>query len=483
MAHVFSGTLAGLAFVLAFILNSGLLFVTAALLAVIAGVTQLFFWRKKNESVVPKYQFPAVRDELSDLGIMEIRPKPKANSVSGSGQGVVTESAKDPTGASSAGLPESDSRRAGGAVDVIPSVEPARTGGARGGPAGAPPGGPSNGRDGGRRSSSPPSGVSSGDGAMVAGPDEIPLTVRPVTDQEYSVRWANQALDSRVILPCLEALSAATGSQTACLIERIDESLRHRIIAIASRCDYARMGGQYTVMVPYVGRNARPGSVHVRLHNKDLDSSQLRYYGEHTSIHSLAAVPLARNSVGAHILLCDSRRSDAFSSKAIRAIIAQFARTIDHVLMPPAGDDDEVMAVGVRAIEQEMARARADKTPLALALVHLNQTGSEGDVASGYMSVENRLLEQLRDSDPIIRTERLSTFTYGVFYPGGINEVEDWAVTFESQVAADPVIGHTGVSIGVAMLSDRHETVDEFRIDAMAALEEAFESGACTILE
>lgn len=450
MAHLFSGTLSGLALVLAIILNSGLLFVTAALLAAIAGVAQLFFWRKKNESVVPSYRVPVIRDELSDLGILEIKPKSKPESKPASSQAFVPGLTND-SDASVATDHQPESQPGASAVEVVPSPIQVRG--------------------------------SSGDGAMVAGPDEIPLTVRPVADKEYSVRWANQALDSRVILPCLEALAAATGSQTACLVERIDDSLRHRIIAIASRSDYARMGGQYTVMIPYVGRNARPGSVHVRLHNQDLDSSQLRYYGEHTAIHSLAAAPLARNNVGAHLLICDSRRTDAFSSKAIRGIIAQFARTIDHVLMPPAGDDHEVMAAGVKAIEEEMKRARANKTPLALALVHLNQTGPEGDVASGYMSVENRLLEQLRDSDPVIRTERLSTFTYGVFYPGNINEVEDWAVTFETQVASDPVIGHTGVSIGVAMLSDRHETVDEFRIDAMAALEEAFESGACTILE
>jgi hypothetical protein len=474
MAHVFSGTLAGLAFVLAFVLNSGFLFLTAALLAVLAGVTQLFFWRKRSESSRPSYRPIEPRDELSDLGILEIRPKQKVNPVQGSGNGVLSGPAAAPKSKQGVSLGPAPANQAKTSIPVATGEETidsneadvppsrGRTEGARGGGNG---------------------GASSGDGAMVAGPDEIPLTVRPVTDQEYSVRYANPALDSRVILPCLEALSAAAGSQTACLLERIDNSLRHRILAIASRSDYARSGGQYTVMVPYVGRNARPGSVHVRSYDKDLDSSLLRYYSEHTSIHSLAAVPLARNEVDAHILLCDSRRSDAFASKDICALIAQFARTIDHVLAPPAGNDDEIMAVGVRAIEEEMLSARSENNPLALALVHLNQSGTHGDFASGYMSVENRLLEQLRDSDPAIRIERLSTYTYGVFYVGTINDVEDWAVTFETQIESDPVIGHTGVSIGVAMLADRHETADEFRIDAMAALEEAFESGACTILE
>ncbi len=448
MAHVFSGSLAGLAFVLALVLNSGMLFLTAALLAVLAGLTQLFFWRKRQEASRPTYQPIEPRDELSDLGILDIRPKQKVSPIPGSGSGVL-----------------------GDVVDAEPQTSAPKEK--------SPP----TDKDAGLTAAEPELPGSSGDGAMVAGPDEIPLTIRPVADQEYSVRYANQALDSRVILPCLEALAAVTGAQTACLVERVENSLRHRILAIASRSDYARTGGQYTVMVPYVGQNARPGSVHVRSYNRDLDSSLLRYYSEHTSIHSLAAVPLARNNVDAHILLCDSRRADAFASKALRAVITQFARTIDHVLEPPAGDDEEIMAAGLRAMEQEMERARADEQPLALALVHLNQSGTDGDAASGYMSVENRLLEQLRDSDPTIRIERFSTYTYGVFYAGDINEVEDWAVTFETQVESDPVIGHSGVSIGVAMLADRHETADEFRIDAMAALEEAFESGACTILE
>ncbi len=463
MAHVFSGTLAGMAFVLAFVLNSGFLFLTAALLAVMAGVTQLFFWRKRSESVRPTYSAIEPRDELSDLGILEIRPKQKVNPVPGSGSGVLTEARPKSKPASkaadeSATKTSSETTREAPAapMEVAPATSEPTTHEAPG---------------------------SSGDGALVAGPDEIPLTIRAVDDQEYSVRFANPVLDSRVILPCLEALAAATGSQTACIIERIDNSLRHRVLAVASRSDYARSGGKYTAMVPYVGRSARPGSVNVRNYEVDLDSSLLRYYSEHTSIKSLAAVPLARNAVNAHLLICDSRRVDAFSSKDIKAIITQFARTIDHVLAPPAGDENEVMAAGVQAIAEEMERARTDNAPLALALVHLNQSGVDGHVASGYMSVENRLLEQLRDSDAAIRIERLSTYTYGVFYPGTINEVEDWAVTFESQVESDPVIGHAGVSIGVCMLADRHETADEFRIDAMAALEEAFECGACTILE
>jgi len=195
MAHLFSGTLAGLALVLAFILGSGLLFVTAALLAAIAGVTQLFFWRKKNASVVPKYQFPVMRDELSDLGIIEIRPKAKIAN---------TEAPEVPAAVPSKDrLATSNGTPATSSVEVVPSVDSGRADSATG--------------RGGSAAALPPR-ASSGDGAMVAGPDEIPLTIRPVADQEYSVRWAHQALDSRVIIPCLEALAAATGSQTACLI-------------------------------------------------------------------------------------------------------------------------------------------------------------------------------------------------------------------------------------------------------------------------
>ena len=40
-----------------------------------------------------------------------------------------------------------------------------------------------------------------------------------------------------------------------------------------------------------------------------------------------------------------------------------------------------------------------------------------------------------------------------------------------------------GVSIGIALLQDRHKDADDFRADATEALREAFESGATTIIE
>ena len=40
-----------------------------------------------------------------------------------------------------------------------------------------------------------------------------------------------------------------------------------------------------------------------------------------------------------------------------------------------------------------------------------------------------------------------------------------------------------GVSIGIAVLQDRHEGPNDLRADATEALREAYQTGACTILE
>ncbi len=39
------------------------------------------------------------------------------------------------------------------------------------------------------------------------------------------------------------------------------------------------------------------------------------------------------------------------------------------------------------------------------------------------------------------------------------------------------------MSVGIAMLDDRHDGPDELRSDATAALRESFETGECIILE
>jgi GGDEF domain-containing protein len=131
-----------------------------------------------------------------------------------------------------------------------------------------------------------------------------------------------------------------------------------------------------------------------------------------------------------------------------------------------------------------MDRARREGGPLALALVHLNRAdavAAEGPVV--LAAAEKALKTALQASAPDQRIERFGELVYGVFYRAPVPEVEAWAARLQSSLAEAGGWLEGGVSIGVAVLQDRHQTPDQFRADATEALREAYESGSCIILE
>jgi len=135
-------------------------------------------------------------------------------------------------------------------------------------------------------------------------------------------------------------------------------------------------------------------------------------------------------------------------------------------------------------IAEEMEAADRAGSQLALVLVHLNRAEAiarAGDEA--VVSAEETLRSRLKKASPEQRVVRFGELTYGVFYRGGLHEVEPWAVTLQQQMDAATGELEGGASIGVALRRHRHETPESLRADATQALREAYETGTCTIVE
>ncbi|NBC84625.1 MAG: hypothetical protein GVY25_00335 [Bacteroidetes bacterium] len=135
-------------------------------------------------------------------------------------------------------------------------------------------------------------------------------------------------------------------------------------------------------------------------------------------------------------------------------------------------------------IAEEMEAADRAGSQLALVLVHLNRAEAiarAGDEA--VASAEKTLRSRLKKASPEQRVVRFGELTYGVFYRGGLHEVEPWAVNLQQQMDAATGELEGGASIGVALRRHRHETPESLRADATQALREAYETGTCTIVE
>ena len=135
-------------------------------------------------------------------------------------------------------------------------------------------------------------------------------------------------------------------------------------------------------------------------------------------------------------------------------------------------------------IAEEMKRADRDHADLALVLVHLNRAESiarRGPEA--VAAAEDALQDRLYQAAPNQRVERFGELTYGVFYRGGLRNIESWAADLQKQMDGAAGTLEGGASIGVAVRSARHSAPESLRADATDALREAYETGTCTIVQ
>jgi hypothetical protein len=135
-------------------------------------------------------------------------------------------------------------------------------------------------------------------------------------------------------------------------------------------------------------------------------------------------------------------------------------------------------------IADEMEEARTGKAPLALALVYLNRAEAVGESGEGTLrEVDSVFHERLQSSTSDGRVEKFGELTYGVFRRVEVDDAARWASDLQARMAGEAGLLEGGVSVGVAMLGDRHDGPDQLRSDATAALRESYETGECVILE
>lgn len=296
--------------------------------------------------------------------------------------------------------------------------------------------------------------------------------------------------DEAVLGPYLQALRAALNAHTVCLLKQEDIALDYRVVALVNEGGPAPSGHTFSATTPLLtARMAEHGVTTVRPVNaEDLLQSSLGYSDAPEAVRQVALAPVPiQTSPDTYFLLADTPRTDLLNHPRARTLLTQFARLLATLL-------DSATAVPVSTesplrprreiIAEEMEQARARNQVLALAIVYLNQ--AEDIALAGEAAVaeaEDLLRLRLGHAARTGRVVRFGELTYGVFYDGHLLEVEAWGTQIQEALSEETGLLEGGVSIGIALLQDRHETPDAFRADATEALREAYETGTCTILE
>ena len=445
MIRVLFILLAVVATILAIVLQQPLLYVIAGVLLLAALASAILYMKQRSKTKRDPYlPTSEPNDDLGSLGILEIRPK------------------------GAQGVQPGDVAQASPAQPSLQSPTAA-----------------------------PLSAMEFGAPSKSQGrPHAAAVRVRKKTHRSnLMVETVAEPHDREVLLPCLHALGAALSAYTVCVLRQDVTGLRYDVEAIISQSSFARSHGRFSTQVPLLSKQAPQKHVTVeRVGEAGLSSKNLGYYREPIAVRQIA---LARVPVGdqdkTYLLVADTREDADFGTPQHLRLLEQFTHLIGVLLETPTKKpeateeeatatedavDGETLRPRREIIAEEMTHARSEQSPLALALVYLNLTGQD---PAAIARAEAGLETHLRATTPDGRIERFGELTFGVFQQTSARHLADWAVQVQSTTSDSLLPGE--LSVGIALLQDRHLTPNELREDATAALREAYETGTCTILE
>ena len=424
---------------LAFALNLPILYLVAVLLLVAAGVVLTVQMRRRHRDVPEKFEPVAPpEDDLNSLGILEIKPKAR--------------------GASSTKAAEADENEtataAGESSDEPVKAEPVA------------------------REQPEPTPVLS---KVRKRPPKVRIMVAEAATPVYG----------DVLVPAFKSLRASIDAYTVCLLRQQESPLRYYVEAMVSQNSYAREGGSFSAKEPLMsGHRSLVPVVYPRVGPNGFPKDKLGYYHEPISVRQVAMVPVVpKKAEGPYVLLVDTTNDGGLEAASVRVLLEQYARLTQVLLdsaaegsLAPSGESEPRPRRDI--IAEEMERARTMSHPLSLALVFLNRgeelSASEDEALldDTESAFETRLREVVMDA----RVERFGELTFGVFYHGAPDSIARWAAGVQASFEKENGLLEGGVSVGVALMTNRHETPDDLRSDATAALQESFETGECTIV-
>lgn len=291
----------------------------------------------------------------------------------------------------------------------------------------------------------------------------------------------------------MNAIQASVDGNTACLVKKEGPGL-YNIEAIVSQNPQAIKVGSSSLSATLIDDENIQDSAVTILEIKGSSSSyeKLGYYKIPVDIRqvAIARVKIPDNQ-DIYYLFIDALAWQDLDDPWQRLMISQFSTLLGTYMATPQPDEKALASDKLRLrprreiIEEEIAKARETNQPLALALVYLNQAeevAEEGPKAVRDAEKEfEQLLTEILDE---VRIERFGELTYGVFHEDNVSEVEAWALLLQEEIESEGgFYFEKGVSIGIALLQERHKNADDLRADATDALRESFETGACTIIE
>lgn len=426
--------LVALTVVIGLLMQSDILLYAAGLFFVLAllALVGLALQRSRRRAARPSVPVDPPRsreEELRALGISEIRPR--------SGP-----SRPEPA-------PEPPSEEPPASLDVV-------EGEVAGGAAATPESGPLPSR------------------AAAPASDPPPRSVLPVADDHPF--W--QVHSPTALTSFLRALWAATEVQTAVLAVAEEDGTYTLLDARSHLTNLHKEGRLPADCFLRVASAQRPITI---LTEKDPLVRDLPYYRTPQHVGEVAILPVPWREGRPVYLVADLAADAPPFTERQRALLLGFAELLRTMLAhPPAAAGTRPLPTRRAVIAEEMARARADGRPLALALVYPVEgeaVAERGETA--VAEAERTLRLALEDLVHHGRLEPFGELMYGAFLHDDPPTLARWAERVRARAEEDGL----PVAVGIACLGEHHTDADALRADAVNALMAAMEGEGAVLLE
>ena len=299
-------------------------------------------------------------------------------------------------------------------------------------------------------------------------------SARPASENETRFSSLPDPKDSRVLNVILEGFRASVGAHAVGALRQLsDDGQEFRVLGTAGLDWSMSRGDRFKCPVPLLSKSQ---NLVVRSVNAtDLPARHLDYSFNAGVIKRVAVCRIGATSV---VLLIDTVEEFGLMHPRTEDLIALFAQTLNLLFYreDPLRPRHEIIA-------EEIARARARGQELALALVLLNKAESVSKLGDGLIrQVERSMKSCLKRSSRSHRVEKFGELMYGVFTDGRRPSLEAWHQEVRAAVAEDSVNLEGGVTIGIAVLGEKHTDAIALREDARKALVEGYKRGGRTVI-
>jgi len=311
------------------------------------------------------------------------------------------------------------------------------------------------------------------------------------------------AVSNDLVRPFLESVRTASSASTLCLL-RVDQARKEfRVLDVLSDSSKIRRSARFPYDSYFLADFSGTETMRIQVEDGNITGTDLGYYSESVALADLVVCPIVMDSqLTAHLLADVSEGDEPFSSDEFD-ILDNSGRLLGEMLsvhggfqvkeeMDPIGDyipAEPLRLVTLSTdepynmiIEEEVNRARKTETPLALALIHVQNRDDVNLGEDVVAEIEHLMRKDLERIYGTGRVERVGEMAFGVFIRGIVEEVEDWINQAQYHFAESSYEIPGEVIIGAACLSSGHQSSEAFRVSAGQAFKEAYETGENTIL-